>query len=167
MGVYRILFAGVALLFSLATSDPSSAQDRGWGLGLIVGEPTGITAKNWISDGRAFDAAVAWSFSGYDSFQIHADYLFHNSTWQESTDIEGRLPLHYGIGARIKLGRDIDGARGARSDSRIGIRIPGGMAYYIPDAPIEVFVEIVPLLDIVPATHFDLNAAIGARYFFD
>jgi len=167
MGVYRILFAGVALLFSLATSDPSSAQDRGWGLGLIVGEPTGITAKNWISDGRAFDAAVAWSFSGYDSFQIHADYLFHNSTWQESTDLEGRFPLHYGIGARIKLGTDVDGVRGARADSRIGVRIPGGIAYYIPDAPIEVFVEIVPLLDIVPATHFDLNAAIGARYFFD
>lgn len=40
---------------------------RQYELGLIAGEPTGISAKMNCKDGSAVDAAVAWSFSGKTS----------------------------------------------------------------------------------------------------
>jgi hypothetical protein len=33
-------------------------------------------------------------------------------------------------------------------------------------APVEIFLEIVPGLDLIPGTDFDLDGAIGARYYF-
>jgi hypothetical protein len=154
------------VVLSVSRVIPAEAQNS-WGLGLILGEPTGVTYKNWLGPDRAIDAAAAWSFSGYDSFQIHADYLFHNFTWTRDTDIKGNLPLYYGIGARLKLGSTNNGRLSRRTDARLGVRIPGGLSYLLEEAPVELFVEIVPLLDLVPATHFDLNGAIGARYYFE
>lgn len=54
------------------------AQDRGFGLGIIIGEPTGVSVKGWLSDERAIDGALAWSLFGHSWFSAHADYLFHN-----------------------------------------------------------------------------------------
>jgi hypothetical protein len=56
----------------------SSAQDSGIGLGIILGEPTGVSFKSWVGRRQAFDVAVAWSFEGEGAIHIHADYLFHN-----------------------------------------------------------------------------------------
>jgi len=155
------------ILIALFTLIPGGTfAQSAWGLGVILGEPTGISFKQWTGRDRAFDAAAAWSFSGLDSFQFHGDYLFHNFSWQEETDIRGVVPLYYGIGARIKLGSNDNGRLRNRTDTRIGVRIPGGISYLLEDAPVELFLEIVPLLDVVPDTRFDLNGAIGARYYF-
>ena len=64
----------IALLgvFSLGLS----AQDSGMGACIIVGEPTGLSAKSWLSSNDAIDAGVAWSIS-HNWFRIHADYLRH------------------------------------------------------------------------------------------
>ena len=67
-----LLFAAGVVVFSLTAM--AHAQD-GLGVGVILGEPTGISLKAWTSDKHAVDAAVAWSFSENDSFQFHADYL--------------------------------------------------------------------------------------------
>ena len=64
--------------------------------------------------------------------------------------------FYYGIGGRLK----------ATSDSRLGLRVPIGLNYIIKDNPLDLFVELVPMLDLVPATSFTINAAIGIRYFF-
>ena len=36
------------------------SQDKGIGLGLIVGEPTGISAKLWIADGSVTVGRAKW-----------------------------------------------------------------------------------------------------------
>jgi hypothetical protein len=51
-------------------------------------------------------------------------------------------------------------------DARLGARIPVGLEYIFPDQHFDIFLEVVPLLDLIPDTDFTLNAAIGARYFF-
>ena len=38
------------------------AQDSGIGLGIILGEPTGVSLKSWVGRREALDVAVAWSF---------------------------------------------------------------------------------------------------------
>jgi hypothetical protein len=79
----------------------ANAQDRGFGLGIIVGEPTGVSLKGWLSKTTAIDAALAWSFAGGDFFQIHGDYLSHNFSLLKVE--KGKLPFYYGIGGRIKF----------------------------------------------------------------
>ena len=49
---------------------------------------------------------------------------------------------------------------------RLGARVPVGIAYVTRRSILDVFLEVVPLLDLVPNTDFGLNAAIGIRYRF-
>ena len=147
----RILFASL-IIFTFTFKIYS--QDNGFGAGIILGEPTGISAKYWTSSKGAFDGAVAWSFVNEGAFHIHLDYLLHN--FDLISVPEGRLPFYYGIGGRIK----------ASKDARIGARVPLGLAYIFNNAPVDIFLEVVPLLDLAPKTAFRINAAIGARYYF-
>lgn len=145
----------IVILFPILFLSTVSAQSKGVGLGLIVGEPTGISFKYWTGSTTAFDAALAWSFIDEGAFHIHGDYLFHNLTLISVP--EGKLPFYYGIGARIKTA----------NDARLGVRVPLGLAYLFQNAPIDIFLEVVPILDLTPKTDFSINAAIGARYFFN
>jgi hypothetical protein len=36
------------------------AQADGFGVGIILGEPTGLSGKYWLTEKTAVDAAVAW-----------------------------------------------------------------------------------------------------------
>lgn len=139
--------------FLLLISTVTFAQKSGFGIGVIVGEPTGISAKKFLSNTTAIDAAAAWSFKDEAALHIHADYLFHDYSLIKSR--EGRIPFYYGIGGRIKLA----------DDPLVGIRIPVGIAYEFEGAPVDIFVEVVPLLDLVPETEFDFNAALGVRFY--
>ncbi len=132
----------------------NAASQGNFGLGIILGEPTGVSMKLWLTERTAIDAAAAWSFSDEAAFHLHADYLFHN--FDLITVEEGRLPVHFGIGGRVKF----------EDDSRLGVRIPVGLTYIFDGAPIDIFFEVVPILDLVPDTEFEFNAAIGARFFF-
>ena len=142
------------ILIIILTTVGLFAQNSGLGAGIIVGEPTGISLKYWTGELSAFDGAIAWSFGKEDAIHLHADMLFHNPDLISVS--EGSLPVYYGLGIRIKL----------EDKSKLGIRIPVGIAYQFVKAPFDIFLEIVPLLDLVPATDFGLNAAIGVRYFF-
>ena len=52
-------------------------------------------------------------------------------------------------------------------DVTLGVRVPLGLAYIFSDEPIDIFLEIVPILDLLPQTDFTISAAIGGRYFFN
>ncbi len=156
----KLLIAISVLGFSMAAM-PAYAE-RGVGVGVIIGEPTGLSAKVWTSPSTAVALAAAWSFSGRDAVHFHADYLLHNFKLLGPPE----LPVYYGLGSRLKL------RGGKRSDDDddgdilLGVRVPVGIAYHFPGAPIDIFVEIAPILDLVPDTDFSLNAALGARFYF-
>lgn len=135
----------------------SAAGKRDFGLGIILGEPTGICGKLWTGGNSAVDGAVAWSTDNNASLHLHADYLVHS--FSAGRVEKGRLPFYYGIGGRMKFAEN-------NNDDFIGVRIPVGIEYLLENAPVDIFFEIVPILDLAPDTDFDLNAAVGARYFF-
>lgn len=131
------------------------SQNKEFGLGIIVGEPTGVSFKYWTGGNTAFDGAVAWSFIDGGALHIHADYILHS--FNLIPVASGSLPFYYGIGVRIKF----------LDDAGIGVRVPVGLAYLFDDTPIDIFLEVVPILDLAPKTDFKINAAIGGRYFFN
>jgi len=141
------------------------AQEK-FGLGIIVGEPTGVSVKYWLTDNRALDGAAAWSLSNDDEFQLHVDHLWHNYNFF-TLHADGMPSIYYGVGGRVRF-EDNDNGRGKEKDdeTRVGIRIPVGLSYLAGGAPIDIFVEIVPILEIAPDTDLNLDAAIGLRYYF-
>jgi hypothetical protein len=149
-----IILAG-ALLASVLPLGEVSATAGGTGLGIILGEPTGVSFKQWISGGNAVDAAAAWSFNSPGAFHFHMDYLYHRDV-DTDADLRG-VKFYFGIGGRLKAVED---------DSRIGVRVPVGLDYMFTDAPLDLFFEIAPILDLVPATELRINGGFGVRYFF-
>jgi hypothetical protein len=149
--VRSILFS---MLMVLVTSNTVEARESGFGLGIIVGEPTGISSKLYIGNDRAIDAAVAWSYDDENSFHLHGDFLVHKFFRDKA--LRHRLHPYYGLGGRFKF----------ESKTKVGVRIPLGLNYVLAKSSLHAFFEIVPLLDLVPDTEFDLNGAIGIRYFF-
>lgn len=147
-------------LMTLVFCGTAAAQDRDLGIGIIVGEPTGISAKYWLGGTTAVDAAAAWSFSKNSAFHIHADYLFHDFELLNPRQVlgteKGQLPVYYGIGGRLKL----------RSENQFGLRFVAGIEYIFEESPLDIFAEVAPILDLAPSTKLSLNAAIGIRYFF-
>jgi hypothetical protein len=155
--MYRTI---VFLLLTVVTFYGSvGAQDSGFGLGIILGEPTGLSLKQWVDGNTAIDGAIAWSFGKHDALHLHADYLVHNFKLFKME--QGKLPLYYGIGGRIKFEEN-----GHDEETKIAVRIPVGISYILANSPLDIFLEIAPLLDLTPSTEFDLNGAIGIRYFF-
>jgi len=129
------------------------AQQKGkFGIGAILGTPTGISAKFWISECNAIDGAASWSSNGNSHF--HFDYLWHNFT-QFKVE-RGSLPLYYGVGLRFESNKEAES----------GIRGSVGIAYLFAEAPFEAFFEIAPFLQLTPGTGVGLDAAIGIRYLF-
>jgi hypothetical protein len=154
------------VLFTLLLCVSGARADKGVGLGVIIGEPTGITVKKWLSYNHAVDAGAGWSFSENNSVHFHADYLFHNFDLLDAGSLGGRLPVYFGLGGRLKL-QNHDNDRGRNHDHALaGARLPLGIAYEFPRDPVELFAEIVPVVDLIPDADFDINAAVGVRFYF-
>lgn len=151
-----LLFLLSGLLF--LNNPKAQAQVNGnggnLGIGAMLGEPTGISVKLWNNSRNAFDVGVAWSFGENDALHLHGDYLMHK--WFSDID-QGALAFYYGIGGRLVL---------SDPDAELGIRVPFGLNYIIPDSQIDLFVEAVPILNLAPDTDFDGNGAVGIRYYF-
>jgi hypothetical protein len=155
--VDRRFLAAASLCLALVAGVPAAhAAGGNFGLGIIVGEPTGISGKLFLSNTNALQFAAAWSFSGDTEFHLQGDYLMH---FPNVIKVEkGKLPLFAGLGGRIRF-RD-------HADNKVGLRIPVGLAYHFANAPFDVFGEIVPILDLAPDTDFEMEGAIGARFYF-
>ncbi len=139
----------------------------GLGVGIMAGEPTGVSLKKWIDNDSAVDAGIAWSFSENDSFHFHVDYLVHKFDLIEPGEGKGALPFYFGLGGRVKLKDDDEGRRGRNEEeAMVGIRVPVGLSYLFAKHPVDLFIEVVPVLDVAPDTDLDVNAALGVRFYF-
>ena len=144
----------LVFLVSVMFCGTTLAQGRGFGLGVILGEPTGINFKHWTGNNTALVGAAAWAFGRENSFHLHLDWTFHKFRLIKAE--RHVIPFYYGFGIRYK-----DEHR-----DRIGIRFPLGIIYIFNDAPVDIFLEIVPIFDLTPKTEVSFNGGIGARYYF-
>ncbi|NTU69027.1 MAG: hypothetical protein HGB02_09165 [Chlorobiaceae bacterium] len=148
--------AAAAAICATFTCNADAATKDGFGVGVIVGEPTGISFKKWTDDTHAVDAALAFSLTDGNPFQFHADYLIHDTSGS-IPELKGSLPWYYGIGGRVKADN---------GETRVGVRIPVGISYMFADAPLDFFAEVAPVVDIAPYVSLRLNGALGLRYYF-
>jgi hypothetical protein len=153
-----IIICAVAAAIASAAVVPAAAQDtKHAGIGFIIGEPTGLDAKFFMNNEHALEFGLAWSLSGENELHLQGDYLWHRYGLFK-LDNADEMPLFFGVGGRIILVEDLDDV--------IGIRFPVGLAYMFNSYPFDIFAEIVPILDLTPDSDFDLEGAIGARFWF-
>jgi hypothetical protein len=157
------LFGLAFVLGSVAARGAAAQESRDFGLGIIIGDPTGLSGKAFVSPDNAIDFAVGLGLLHGKHLAIHADYLWHFRLDEWSS---GRFDLYAGVGP--KLGIHDKGWKGPRGDGHVllGARAPLGVAVMFLEAPFDVFVEIAAGLWVVEKVGLDLDAAIGARYWF-
>ena len=170
-----------ALVVICAASAPAAAQgeDEGdgegvsegdgrvekgtFGGGIIIGEPTGLCAKLYLSDDQAIQAAAGFAFIG-GGLHVHADYVFHPAILQTRDSFV--LLAYVGPGARLIQYRD------GREESylALGVRGVGGLLFDFTEQPLDAFVEVAGVLEFGFADDEGLGPALnvgaGARYYF-
>lgn len=128
-----------------------------FGAGLTVGEPIGPSLKYFFCDSLAVDGAFGWSLHDHTDFYMQSDLLWHNFDLIPVS--QGRAAVYLGGGGLLRL-------RNSGEDDQFGIRAPVGVSYLFDNAPVDIFVEIGPALDLTPGVRGEVTGGIGFRYWF-
>lgn len=148
-----VLILSIAFLFMLHNGANAQSTE----LGVIIGEPTGVSAKFWTSGNSAMDLGVAWSLSESGTIHdpsgrmhIHSDYLWH--FWSDSD-----VALYLGLGGRLLF----------EDETQFAARLPFGLQFNV-GRRLGIFFELAPTLPIMPETEsdFDINGGAGIRLRF-
>ena len=169
--IAAVLLAGLASeAHAEGELEDSSVEKGSLGVGIVLGEPTGVAAKLYLQDDQAVQGALGLSFVA-GGFQAHADYVFHPWILEERDAFT--IPAYIGPGLKLMqhtAGRDADGD----DDFRIGARVVVGMLFDFKEIPLDVFVEIAGVAEYrigsddpdVEGFGLALNGGLGARYYF-
>ena len=155
---------GLAIACAAATLAPFAAAERSGdqGYGLMVGNPSGFSAKVWMDETIAFDAAIGVARSELD---LHLTLLLHKFDWYRHSPGDGvgdrirsrgDFPIYFGVGPRMVF----------EHKEELGIRFPVGLSFLPFGSDWEFFGELAPVLRLTPDTGFNGDFAIGARYYF-
>lgn len=157
-----ILFA----LFLVAAPAALAGDHQTFGLGIVLGEPTGVTAKYFLSPNGALDFDLAFSLIE-SHLWFSTDYLYHFGDLAPGAP--GVLLRPYIGGGGIIAGRDRDDDDHDRDDDdEFGLagRFTGGLSSLFTEVHLELFIDGSVGVWIVPETDLNLGAVIGLRYFF-
>lgn len=132
----------------------TDAASKNTGVGFITGDLTGLTFKTWAEPQRsAIDLSLSWSSS---EITAQIGLLVHN--YEEFGSINGVFGFYFGPGTRFKA-KEGDA-------SRLGVRGTAGLSYLFPERVYELFIELSPVIYLVPASEFSMGGGVGARHFF-
>lgn len=129
------------------------AQDRKVGLGVIIGQPIGISGNYRLGFSNSVDAALSYDGNLY----LHSTYLFHipYAFYFQGQEID----WYYGVGARLAT-------RGRESETHFGPRGSLGLSWPLQNRQMELFGEASLVMDLAPRTLAEVGAAIGGRFYF-
>ena len=152
--------------------------NKTFGLGLEIGEPTGFNGKYFLSESGALDFGIGWIYRHYyydDGIHLYLDYLWHPTTLASSPEFA--LPFYIGVGVRYWDFEYCDEPEPFCYDgSAIGIRVPIGLSFDFNNAPLDIFIQFVPVLDFLTddyydryddRTHLGIDVSAGIRYWFN
>jgi hypothetical protein len=178
----RTLLTTIVAAFLLVGGAMKSAQatevgyGRKFGLGFVLGDPTGLSAKLWVSSTNSLDFGLGFfgygaggcfrdnnnvqhcnSF-GYNVGTFNVDYL-----WQ-SNIVRGtaQLDWHIGVGGRAIFYGNCGGNCFA-----LGARAPIGLDLMFSNPSfVEIFFEIAPAFYVIPGFGFGFEGGLGVRFYF-
>jgi hypothetical protein len=154
--VHVLLSALVLLTFAPknAKANEIFAAENGFGIGFVLGSPTGLSGSLPIGNNNAINAVLGYNVYGNANLHAQADYVWFV---RDILPVEsGKISAYYGPGAFAI----------ASKNPSIGVRMAVGVDYRFEAAPFQVFLEIGPGIELLPATEPVFGAGLGLRYFF-
>lgn len=141
----------ILVLVGLLACGSAAAKQKGIGVEYTLGEPVGVSWKISTGAHSATAYSISWSFDEPRTIRLHLDYLVY-----------ANQSRYYGagLGASYAESEDIGGV------TRLMLRFPIGFEKRISASPIAFFGEIVPVLDLMPASAFNVSFTLGVRYLF-
>jgi hypothetical protein len=167
------LVAAVLLVGTVRTASATEVgYGRKFGLGFVLGDPTGLSAKYWVGPTNALDFGLGfWGYGvdrrcwnnggpceGYSAGSFNMDYL-----WQ-SNIVRGQAQLdwHIGAGGRAAWWGGCNGdCFGLKARMPLGLDL-----MFANPGFLEIFFEIAPSLWVVPGVVFDIEGGLGVRFYF-
>jgi hypothetical protein len=171
--------AAVALLTAIAGSARATevGYGRKFGLGIVLGDPTGLSAKWWIASTNALDFGLGfygYGFSdncyidgagrqvcnrfGYNAGTFNMDYLWQSNIVRSTA----QLDWHVGVGGRAWwVGNCVGDCFAAGARAPIGLDLMFNNPSFI-----EVFFEIAFVFYVVPGFDFGPEGGLGIRFYF-
>jgi hypothetical protein len=147
----------------------SFSANKTFGVGIMLGAPTALAGKYYLGADTAVDfgLGVIQGF-GRDALHLHGDFLWHPAVLLTAEPFV--LPIYIGVGARIAdFDDDIDDqGNNDEGGLTVGARVPLGIMMDFNNVPLDVFLEFAPVFDLIgyDAPDFDINIALGVRYYF-
>lgn len=140
-----------------------------FGFGIILGEPLGGTVKIWTAPDQAVAASIGGN-SYFGSLRLGADYLWHFDVFRSQIVkmyAGPGLVLGFGQGREYffyRRGRDYFYVRN-EGDAGIAARMIVGLNIIPRRSPVEIFLELGPLIGISPFFGVALDVAAGIRFY--
>lgn len=131
------------------------AQAKQVHAGFVLGSPTGLTAKYWLSADEAVEGTVSWDTSNRKNrFHMNLTWLKHKFNFIDL--VNNPLAFYYGVGGKVISSDELSG----------GIRGAFGLGYYFKSLPVDVSLEISPVFYLIPSSTFSADLGLGFRYHF-
>jgi hypothetical protein len=145
----------IIFILTIFNINSINAQQKNLGVGIKLGEPTGLTFKYQMNQRNALDFTLGSSITGSNGLHISLNYLYH---YYNVIKTQQDVNLFWGFGARL--------VTKAHAESSLGVRGIGGIAYNMAKYPVEIFFETAPVFRLFPTTRLDLDMSVGGRYYF-
>ena len=149
---------------SLKAETPLVDSKNELGLGFILGSPTALSARKFLRDGHSVDLGFGYSWG--NSLQGFADYVFlFPNAWG---DRDFKLTPFVGVGGALTLilaGRKRSLDDDTETRTLTAARFPLGISWWVPKSNVEIFAEIVPMIDVIPGLFPDFAGGIGFRIY--
>ncbi len=161
-GALGMLMASGWLLWTgqaMAQSGPPDflrGTPAGFGAGLVVGSPSGLSLAWRMPGSTMVQAAVGWSLQE-NTLSANVDYVFDLTTIQQDSTPDISWPVYMGAGGRVRMGVD---------DAGLGARVPVGIRMEPHDLKLDVYMELAPFVMLVPYTDAGLDFNLGVRFYF-
>lgn len=156
----------IVLFFALALTGVAHAKT--WGLGAVIGDPTGLSANYFLSENRSLHSVLAYDIDGDDQFYFASHYTWRRPNAFDLTNFN--LGWFYGAGAQLEF-HDHDHDHGKHRhhhDNKLNLGPSGtlGLFHQFEKVPLEVFLKSNLTLYVFDSTDLDLDLMLGLHYNF-
>jgi hypothetical protein len=148
----------------------AARADHPFGLGIMLGAPTGLSAKLYLARpiALAFGLGYEPCCRDYHGLHFHTDVLWHPAILVRQPSFV--MPFYLGVGARLLE----HGNHDPYDDHfHFGVRAPFGILFDFPQVQLDVFIELAVVIDLIYTGNYpddhgraDINGAVGLRYYF-
>ncbi|MFA5468276.1 MAG: hypothetical protein WC224_04370 [Sphaerochaetaceae bacterium] len=144
------------LIIALPLMAANPVRANGFGAGIALGYPSGVTVRYGMDNFRFF-GTVGNHYGADVSLDLGALYDI------VSFDIGG-LPLYLNAGAQLGVGLGFGGG-----DLVFGMSAAGvvGVSYYLDKQPVEFFLNVAPGYRFLGGSGFAISSNLGGIWYFN